>query len=123
MSRLFDERWGDLTSAVTDGFTPMADLEETDDAYLLDIELPGVDKKDIDIDIDGRRLVISGERKEKERTGWLRRRTRSWGRFRYEVLLGTEVDDDGVDATLQDGVLRVRVPKSKAGQRHRIEVK
>ena len=90
---------------------------------LLEVELPGVKKKEIDIEIDGRRLVISGERPEHERSGWLRRRTRSWGRFRYEVVLGADVDEDGVEATLQDGVLRVRVPKSSAGNTRHIEVK
>jgi HSP20 family protein len=42
--------------------------------------VPGTKKKDIDIEVEDRRLVISGERTEKERTGWLRRQTRSWGR-------------------------------------------
>ena len=42
-------------------------MEETDDGYLIEVELPGVDKKDIDISVAGRRLTISGERKGKER--------------------------------------------------------
>jgi HSP20 family protein len=124
LSELFQEQWAAVPSVVrTDGFTPMADVEETGDAYLLEVELPGIKKKEIDIEIDGRRLVISGERPEHRRTGWLRRQTRSWGRFRYEVVLGVDVDEDGVEATLQDGVLRVRVPKSSAGNRRHIEVK
>jgi HSP20 family protein len=123
LSDLFQEQWAVPSVLRPDGFTPMADVEETADAYLLEVELPGVKKKEIDIEIDGRRLVISGERPEHERSGWLRRRTRSWGRFRYEVVLGADVDEDGVEATLQDGVLRVRVPKSSAGNTRHIEVK
>jgi HSP20 family protein len=123
LSELFQEQWAVPSALRPDGFTPMADVEETGDGYLLEIELPGIKKKDIDIEIDGRRLVISGERPERQRTGWLRRQTRSWGRFRYEVVLGTDVDEDGVEATLQDGVLRVRVPKTSAGNPRHVEVK
>ncbi|MFF0268300.1 Hsp20/alpha crystallin family protein [Kribbella sp. NPDC004536] len=124
MSQLFQGQWPDLPSLLgSDGFTPLADLEETDDAYLLEIELPGVKKKDINIDVEDRRIVISGERPEQKRTGWLRRQNRSWGRFRYEVVLPDPVDEDGIEATLDDGVLHVRVPKSSARQRRHVEVK
>jgi HSP20 family protein len=124
MSRLFDERRTELPSVLpAEGFTPLADLEETDDAYLLELELPGIKKKDINIEVEDRRLVISGERTEKERTGWLRRQTRSWGRFRYEVILPDQLDEDHIEATLDDGVLQVRIPKGSTGRRHQIEVK
>jgi HSP20 family protein len=124
MSRLFDTQWPDLPSLVGQtGFTPLADVEETDDAYLIDMDLPDVRREDLDIEVTGRRLVVSGERKEKEREGLLRRRTRTVGRFRYEVTLPDEVDPDGIDASLQDGVLHLRIPKSQGRQRRRIEVK
>ncbi|MDX6292766.1 MAG: hypothetical protein QOH50_1841 [Kribbellaceae bacterium] len=124
MSRLFDERGPELPSMLgADGFTPLADLEETDEAFLLEVELPGIKKKDINIEVEGRRLVISGERTEKERTGWLRRQTRSRGRFRYEVILPDELDEDQIEATLADGVLQVRIPKRSTGRRHHIDVK
>jgi HSP20 family protein len=104
-------------------FLPQADLEETDDAYLVDIELPGVHKKDVNVEVIDRRLVITGERKEKERVGVLRRRTRVYGRFRYEIVLPQRVDENNIDATLTDGVLRVRVPKNETAQHRRIEVR
>jgi HSP20 family protein len=114
---------GELTSVPEDVFTPLADLEETDDAYIVEIELPGVKKTDIDIHINGRRLTVMGERKEKERVGILRRRTRAVGRFYYEIVLPGEVDDNDVKASLDDGVLTIRVPKASAGLSRRIEVK
>jgi HSP20 family protein len=124
LSQLFQDQWPELPSLLgSDGFTPQADLEETDDGYLLEVELPGVKKKDISIDVEGRRIVISGERPEQKRTGWLRRQSRSWGRFRYEVVLPDPVDEDGVEAALHDGVLQVRVPKSSTGQRRHVELK
>jgi HSP20 family protein len=119
----FPDSWEDLASARADGFMPLADVEETDDAYMLEIELSGVDKSDIDISSTGRRLTITGERKEKERTGVLRRRTRSVGRFVYDIQLPGEIDDKNITATLRDGVLTVRVPKASNEQARHIEVK
>jgi HSP20 family protein len=116
MSQLF-EGFGE------DGaFIPAADIEETDDAFIIEVELPGVGKKDVDVSLSGRRITIRGERKEKERTGVLRRRVRSVGAFRYEVVLPTDVDENSVDARLEDGVLTVRVAKRTADQRH-VEVR
>lgn len=104
-------------------FSPPADVEETDDAYLVDIELPGVRKQDLDIEIAGRRLTVRGERKEKERVGILRRRERTVGRFQYEVTLPGNVDEDGVAAGLDEGVLSVRIPKPESERPRRIEVR
>lgn len=65
------------------GFLPSGDLTESDDAYALEVDLPGVAKKDISIDVNGRRVSVSGVRTEKERDGVLRRSTRSAGSFCY----------------------------------------
>ena len=119
----FPDSWGELQSALADGFTPLADVEETDDAYVIEVEVPGVDKKDIDISVAGRRVTISGERKEKERVGILRRRTRSVGQFEYDIQLPGDIDEDGVTASLADGVLSVRVPKASTDRARRITVK
>lgn len=113
--------WDDLF-ARAGGFTPLADLEETDEAYVAEIELPGVALEDLSVEVAGGHLTVTGERKEKERVGILRRRTRTVGQFRYEVLLPGEVEDEGVEATLHDGVLTVRVPKPAGVRRRRIPV-
>lgn len=128
LARLVDEAWGSGWPALgprgVDEFLPAADLEETDEAYVVEVELPGVRKKDVDVEVSGRRLTVSGERRERERTGILRRRTRTVGRFFYEVVLPGEVEDDAVSANLVDGVLTVTVPKaaSERRQRRRIPV-
>ena len=67
-------------------------------------------------------VTVTGERKERERVGILRRRTRTVGRFRYEVLLPGEVEEDGVAASLHEGVLTVRVPKPARERPRRIPV-
>jgi HSP20 family protein len=122
LSRLFDGG-GQIDALLRGGFTPLADVEETEDAYTVELELPGVKKDDIEISLAGRRLTVSGERKEKERVGILRRRTRSVGRFYFEVVLPGDIDESGVTASLDDGVLMVRVPKATNDRPRRIEVK
>jgi HSP20 family protein len=99
-----------------------AELEETDDAYLIEFDVPGVAKKDIAIDVTGRRVCVHGAREEKERTGVLRHSTRTGGNFSYEVRLPSPVDDQGVTATLDGGVLTVRVPKSGDAKTTRVEI-
>jgi HSP20 family protein len=118
----FPDSW-DATPAPLQGFVPMADVEETDDAYLVEIELPGVDRNDIDVSLDGRRLTVSGERKEKERVGILRRRTRTMGRFIFDIQLPAEVDASNISAILHDGVLTVRVPRATTAQPRHVEIK
>jgi HSP20 family protein len=120
LTRWFDELWPDLD--ISDGFTPLADIEETDDAYLVDLELPGVKKGDIDVEMTDRQVVVSGERKDKERVGLLRRRTRSWGRFRFEVATPEPIDEEHIEATLADGVLHLRIPKAASTRRRQVKV-
>lgn len=114
---------GPFPSLMGEGFTPLADVEESDDAYLVEVELPGVKGDDIDVEVAGRRLTVSGERKERERVGILRRQTRTVGRFHYEVVLPGDVAEDEVEAGLNEGVLTIRVPKVAADRPKRIPVK
>lgn len=121
MTELFDLPF-DRLRAANGGFVPAADLEETDSAFIVEIELPGVKRNDIDVELTDRRLSVTGERKEKERTGILRRRTRTVGRFSYEVVFPADVDDEDVTAGFEDGVLTVTVPKAHAQRPRRIEI-
>jgi hypothetical protein len=68
-----------------------------------------VKKDDIRIELAGRRLVVTGERKEKGRKGIVRRRSRLVGAFHREILLPRDRDDNAVEASLSDGVLSIRV--------------
>ncbi|HVM05642.1 MAG TPA: Hsp20/alpha crystallin family protein [Acidimicrobiales bacterium] len=117
------ESWRQLPSLLGEGFTPPADVEESDDAFTVEIELPGVRKDDLDIEVAGRRLTVTGERKERQRVGILRRRERVVGRFHYEVVLPADVEEDGVEARLDDGVLTIRLPKPVNDRPRRIQVR
>lgn len=116
-------QWPNLMSAF-DGvdFTPIADVEESDTAWTVEVELPGVKKKDVDLETRGRTIVISGERKDKERDGVLRHRRRVVGSFRYEVTLPGDFDSDAIAAKLSDGELTITIPKTETDQPHKIKV-
>jgi HSP20 family protein len=122
--RLFEETFGSVPAPLTEAnvWIPAVDIEELDDTYVVEAELPGVERDDVDIELVGNELTISGEITEKERAGILRKRTRRVGKFEFQVLLPDHVDSEHVDASLKDGVLTVRVPKSERAQRRRIEV-
>jgi len=103
-------------------WTPLADVVETGDAYLVEIDVPGVRRRDLDVEVAAGELRIAGEVVEKERVGWLRRRTRRVGRFAYRAALPDDVDADHISADLTDGVLTVRVPKAEHARARRIPV-
>jgi HSP20 family protein len=103
-------------------WAPLVDIEEADDAWILEAEVPGVKKGDVNVDVQGSELVITGDIKEKERKGILRRRTRRTGRFEFRVNLPGGVDPENIDAKLDDGVLTVRVPKPEPARSRRVEV-
>jgi HSP20 family protein len=104
-------------------WTPLVDVEETEDAWIVEAEVPGAKRNDIKVELQDSQLAISGEIKERERKGIVRRRTRRRGAFEYRVALPGDADPDGVDANLHDGVLTVKVPKAKKSQTRQIEVK
>ena len=126
MRRMLGQTFGGLgwpSPAETGGWSPLADVEESDDAYVVEAELPGVKREDVNIEFVGNELAISGEVKEQQRKGVLRRQMRRTGRFAYRVALPDQVDAEKIDAKLTDGVLTVRVPKSERAQRRTIQIK
>jgi HSP20 family protein len=102
---------------------PQADIEETEDAWIVEAELPGVNRKDVNVELREGELVISGEVKERERKGVVRRRARRTGQFEYRVAIPGQTDPEHIEASLHEGVLSVRVPKAEQAKPHRIEVK
>jgi HSP20 family protein len=120
MSRLLESSVGDARGVA--GWVPAVDVEENDDAFVVEAELPGVKLDDVSVDLQDNELRIHGEVKERERTGILRRQTRRTGQFDYRVVLPHEVDADNIEANLHEGVLRVQVRKAEQTKPSRIEI-
>jgi HSP20 family protein len=123
MSQLMTTMLGtDLLPGTAGTWTPLADVAETDDVYLVDIEVPGVNRKNLTVEVAGTELRVTGEIVEKEKVGWLRHRTRRVGQFAYRTLLPGDIDAEHITADLTDGVLTVRVPKTEAAKPRRIAI-
>ena len=94
-------------------WNPAVDLYEKDDHFVIKAELPGVDKKNILVDLKDRMLTISGERsyenEAKEENYY--RRERSYGKFQRAFTLPADVDSDKIKAEFRDGLLQIEVPK------------
>jgi HSP20 family protein len=105
-------------------FGPLLDVEESDDAFTLHVELPGVAADDVEVSLEDDVLTVSGERRfyaDRETDGF-RRIERSFGRFHRSVRLPDRVDADRVRATHRDGVLMISVPKAEDAKPRRIAV-
>jgi HSP20 family protein len=101
---------------------PAADISETEDAYTIEIEPPGVRREDVDVELDGNDLVVTGEIKERKREGLLRRRTRRVGKFEFRVTLPGDLRSGDVEASLAYGVLTVYVPKAQTTRHNKVDV-
>ena len=122
MRRMLEQTFGGMLDEPA-GWIPAVDIDELEDAYVVEAEVPGVKRDDVNIEVSGNELTISGEIKIREREGIIRRRTRRVGEFEFRVVLPNEVNAEAIDAKLNDGVLTVRIPKAEHAQRRRIEVK
>jgi HSP20 family protein len=123
LDRTFGGVWGARGASERGGWSPVADIEEKDDAYVVQVELPGVKPEDVTIELIGNELSVAGEVKEEQREGVVRRRMRRYGRFEFRVTLPDQLDAEKVDAALEDGVLTLGVPKTERAKRRQIEVK
>jgi len=108
-------------------FTPRVDILESDTAFEVRAEVPGVDEKDLEVSLAGDRLTLRGERKEdnEEKRKDYYRRERSHGAFHRMIALPEGIDPDKVEASFKRGVLTVKLPKTEAAlnTRRRIPVK
>jgi HSP20 family protein len=120
--KLLESTLGETQGSVFGSWTPPVDIEETDDAFIVEADLPEVKAEDVNVELDDNQLQIHGEIKERERTGVLRKQTRRTGQFYYRVTLPAQVQSDSVQATLKDGVLRLKLHKDEGRKPRRIEV-
>lgn len=106
-------------------FRPTANLAETDAAFEVTVDLPGVKPEDVHVEMRDGDLRITGERREeKEEKGkTFHHMERIVGRFERRMPMPTAVEEGKIDAAFKDGVLKVTLPKMVKTVPHRIEVK
>jgi HSP20 family protein len=111
-------RWGE-------NVVPRVDVKEQDNMILVDAALPGMDQKDIDVEVTRDSVRISGERKheeEKEEKGYYRHEI-ACGSFERVVDLPTEVDESKAEAEFSKGILTIKLPKSEEAQARHKKIK
>lgn len=129
MNRLFDDvfsgapmAWGGAEGGM---LMPQMNVSESDQEILITAELPGVSEKDVDITLDDNLLTISGEKKyeKKDENENYHCIERSFGRFQRSLRMPHAVNPDEVQATFENGVLTIRLPKDEEQERvRRIQV-
>jgi HSP20 family protein len=126
MNRLFNTLFDTPTGAASPSrrWVPAMDLAETQDAYVLRADLPGLSPEDVKIELENRVLTVSGERKAEQRSeesGWMRIE-RSFGAFRRSLTVPAGVDAAAITAAFDNGVLTVTVPKPEQAKPRRVEI-
>lgn len=125
MARAHDEfarLWAQGRTEAT--YTPAVNIHEDDKAYAVSVELPGLTKEAVDIEIDAGVLTLKGEKKfesEKNEKGF-HLVERRYGKFTRRFSLPDTVDTEGVQASMQDGILTVTLPKVEAPKPKKIAV-
>ncbi len=127
LKTLFDDPFT-FGTVHTLGWTPTVDVAETDQALLLTAELPGVEEKDVEIELEGNVLTIRGEKKEMSEKEEMKgeRRMRIWerryGEFSRSFTLPNTVDAESIRAEFAKGLLTVHLPKTQEAKGRRIEI-
>jgi len=104
-----------LTNGHVTEFVPRVNVEDTPEQYIVTCEIPGVDAKDLDIEIFDEGIKIAGEKRSQEEKREGSRMTRyeaSYGKFERFIPLGIETNPDKVDASLKAGQLKIALPKA-----------
>lgn len=121
--RTFEPSWPGLWNT-PNAFVPKMDVYEDHGELIVKTDLPGVERKDVKVALDGEDLVIEGERKferKVEKDGMLRQE-REMGQFRRRLALDFEADPKLIKATFKDGILEVRLPITAEPTASRAEI-
>jgi len=122
--RFFGGNGADASDAVARQWSPRVDIREEADRFVIFADIPGVDPKEIEVQMDKGILTLKGERAEgapAEDQGYSRRE-RAWGAFHRRFALPDSADADGITASGRHGVLRIDIPKRPQATPRRIQV-
>ena len=124
LDRLLDDFSAPAPSRVRRNGSPALNVWEDEKGYFVEAECPGISLEDLELFVTGDQLTISGKRESaRPDTVTFHRRERANGSFKRLLSFPTEVDSTGVEATLKDGILTIRVPKAESARPRKIEVK
>lgn len=123
-SDILDEFFNDSLNYRRDSFMPSVDISETDNEFEVSVELPGMKKEDINVDLDNGRLSISGERKfEKEEEGKNYHRVESsFGSFNRSFQLPESINEESIEAKYDNGVLNITIAKREEKVKKQIKI-
>lgn len=124
MNRVFEDFFQDMPTRRPYGRQyPAMNLWADGDAAWIETELPGLTLEDLDVSVRGNEVTIAGHRKiaDQKDAAW-HRRERAYGDFTRTLAIPWEIDADKVEATLRDGVLTVRLPKSESAKPKKVKV-
>lgn len=121
-SHLTWPHWGEFKMPELHG--PKVDIIERDDEIVIQAEIPGIDKKDIDISVTSDTITIKGqtEQEKKEETGNYHRREISRESFTRTLNLPSTVDSEKAKASFKDGILKITLPKAAITQRRSLNI-
>ena len=124
-SDIMDEFFNDAVATRQSSFAPSIDISETEKQYVIDVEVPGIDKKDIELNVENNTLTISGERKfeKKDDNKQYHRVESHYGSFSRSFTLPDNVDVESISATYNNGILNVTVDKSEQQMKKQIQIK
>ncbi len=119
----FDDRAGAAELMQAGVWSPAVDIGETDEEFIVTAEVPEMKQSEIDIEVKGNTLIMSGERRPRRASmeGY-HRIERAYGRFQRSFPLPGLVDQERITATLRDGILKVVLPKKTGSKRRQIEI-
>ena len=125
MDRFAREMWDTWRPFILEhSLVPHTDIYEEKDQLVMKTELPGIDKKDLDISLEGDRLTMKAEKKEEiKEEATHHTRERYYGRYFRSVTLPYPVKADNISATFDNGVLELRLPKAEEVKAKKIEIK
>jgi HSP20 family protein len=107
--------WPESERAAEFKWSPRVDIQETDKEIIIDFEIPGINKKDINVEVKDNRLTVSGERKQESKSDDTehRRIERYYGKYERTFQLPDSVKADKVAAEYKDGILSLNLPKAE----------
>jgi HSP20 family protein len=128
MNRVFEDAavrgWKNDEPSATTSWSPAVDIYETDNEIMVQAELPGVDRKDIALQLENNVLTLKGDRRFEKETNQenYHRIERSYGGFSRAFTIPTVVDEDKIRADYRDGILKIALPKKEQVKAKQIKI-